>query len=191
MAKIKLNEVPEEGRNYSYNRQTGELNEDLKDLIGSNEYQTEFFLKPLNHKDFSLRGHVVTATQEICSLCGETFNFKTKAQLNEIIIPGADNNKILEKQSRANHVSETSESEISVSEYKNDVLEIGELIHEAIALSVPFNPKPEQKEDGSCTICDKVAEFGQFGYDENMGIIEKQNPFNVLKDFKIKNQKSN
>ena len=187
MAKIKLNEVPEEGRSYSYNRLTGELNEDLKDLIGANDYKTDFFLKPLNHKDFSLRGQIQTATQEICSLCGETFNFKTTAQLNEIIIPSAPNSKNLEKQSKSNHVSEMGETEISVSEYKNDVLEIGELIHEAIALSVPFNPKPDLKDDGSCTICDKLAQLGQFNYDENMGNVKKVNPFEALKDLKIKN----
>jgi len=55
--KIRLNEVPEEGQNYDYNRNTAELNEVLKDLIQNNDYNVHLFIKPLNTKDFTITGN--------------------------------------------------------------------------------------------------------------------------------------
>ena len=191
---IKLHEVPEEGREYIYNKATGELSESLRDLIENNDYQAQLFIKPLNHKDYSLTGVLKTKTVETCSLCGETFQFPTVAKINEILIPAAPN-KEKEKQSRSNHFSELDESTFGVSEYKNDVFDMGEHLHEAVALSVPFNPKPIQNANGDCSVCLKSFQSGDFNYDENMGSIgsvsEKPNPFNVLKDFKVKSVKSN
>lgn len=187
MAKIKLSEVPEEGRSYTYDKNTGELNQDLKDLIDNNNYQTEFFIKPLNHRDYSLRGFVQTATKETCSLCGETFNFAVKTQLNEVLIPKTEL-QISEKQSRSNHISENESDQITVYEYKNDVLEIGELIHEAIAISIPFNPKPPENENGDCSVCLSTIFKGQFSYDESVGSFQNQNPFSALKDLKLNKQ---
>lgn len=188
--KLKLNEIPDEGREYIYTKETGELTEDLRDLIENNPYQVQFFIKPLNHKDFVMNGTVVTKTKEICSLCGETFHFPTKAKINEIIIPKTSD-KDREKQSRANHISEQDENAPSVSEYKGEVFEIGDFVHEAIALSIPFNPKPEQTEKGDCSVCLNSLLSSPLTYDENISIVEKINPFSALKDLKLKNSKPN
>jgi uncharacterized protein len=188
--KLKLNEIPDEGREYIYTKETGELNEDLRDLIENNQYHVQFFIKPLNHKDFVMNGTVTTKTKEICSLCGETFHFPTKAKINEIIIPKTTD-KDHEKQSRANHISEQDENAPSVSEYKGEVFEIGDFVHEAVALSIPFNPKPELTEKGDCSVCLKSLLSSPFVYDENISIVEKINPFSALKDLKLKNSKPN
>jgi uncharacterized protein len=188
--KLKLNEIPDEGREYTYTKETGELNDDLRDLIESNAYSVQFFIKPLNNSDFVMTGQVSTRTKEICSLCGDTFNFQTKAQINEILIPKAID-KDHEKQSRANHISEQDENAPAVSEYKGEVFELGDFIHEAIALSIPFNPKPELTANGDCSVCLKSTPTHALIYDENVSIIEKVNPFLALKDLKLKNSKPN
>lgn len=183
--KLKLNEIPENGLEYIYTQKTGELNEDIRDLIENNNYHVQLFIKPLNNDDFAMNGHVTTKTKEICSLCGDTFHFPTTAKINEILIPksvGKDH----EKQSKANHISEHDEHAPSVSEYKGEVFDIGEFIHEAIALSVPFNPKPEQTEDGNCLFCLKTVPTSSFIYDEDISISQKINPFLSLKDLKLK-----
>ncbi len=189
--KLKLNEIPDEGREYIYTKETGELNEDLRDLIENNSYQVSFFIKPLNSDDFMLNGTVTTKTKEICSLCGETFHFPTTAKLNEIIIPKPPSEKEREKQSKANHISEQDENAPSVSEYKGEVFEIGDLVHEAIALSIPFNPKPEKNDKGDCSVCLKSILTGPFVYDEELSTPVKINPFLALKDLKLKNTKPN
>ena len=54
--KIKLNEVSEIGKEYIFNRSTGELNFDLKDLIGDLPYEAEISIRPLNSKDYEVKG---------------------------------------------------------------------------------------------------------------------------------------
>lgn len=179
--KIKLNEIPADGRDYHFNRATGELNADLKDLISDNPYDLKFSIHPLNTKDYELKGSLKTHTEELCSLCGDTFQFNISPKIHEILIEAAGSDKELEKQSRSNHVSELNDSGPSVIEYHDDAFELSEFTHESIAISIPFNPK--------CETCLKSDTGEAFRYDEDMGNFEKakekENPFNVLKGLKI------
>lgn len=179
--KIKLNEIPADGREYTFNRKTAELNAVLQDLIADNPYDVKFFINPLNTKDYELKGKLTTHTQELCSLCGETFKFNVNAKIHEILIESAGADKELEKQSRSNHFSELNETGPSVVEYHDGVFEAGDFIHETAAISIPFNPK--------CESCLKSDTGEPFRYDEDMGNFEKakekENPFNVLKGLKI------
>lgn len=187
--KIKLSEIPEDGREYHLNRKTGELNDDLKDLIADHPYELHFSIRPLNSKDYELKGTLETHTNELCSLCGETFKFNIKTKIHEILIESAGADKDLEKQSRSNHFSELNESGPSVIEYSDATFEVGDFTHEVIGLNVPFNPKPELEDDGSCKVCLQANMNQIFKYDEDMSNFEaakdKQNPFNVLKGLKL------
>ena len=187
--KIKLNEIPEDGREYSLNRTTGEINSDLQDLIADHPYDLKFSIRPLNSKDYELKGTLETHTKELCSLCGETFKFKVKTKIHEILIESAGADKELEKQSRSNHFSELNESGPSVIEYDDATFNVGSFTHEVIGLNIPFNPKPELDADGSCKVCLQTNMNQTFKYDEDMGTFEKakeqENPFAVLKGLKI------
>ena len=50
---IKLSEIPEEGRSYVWNSQTGEINQVLQDLIKNQTYQADFSNRPINSKDYN------------------------------------------------------------------------------------------------------------------------------------------
>ncbi len=186
--KINLNEIPENGREFELSHKSAELTSEIKDLVGSHPYEVKFSITPLNTHDYELKGQIQTTTSEICSLCGETFNFKINTRLHEILIQSAGPDKELEKQSRSNHFSELNESGPSVTEYHGHTFEVGEFSHQAIALSVPFNPKPEADADGNCKVCLKMNLNQEIKYDEDMGNFEKakekENPFNVLKNLK-------
>jgi uncharacterized protein len=179
--KIKLNEIPESGREYHLTRTTGELNTDLQDLIADHPYELKFYIRPLNTKDYELKGSLATHTKELCSICGENFKFNIIPKIHEILIESAGQDKELEKQSRSNHFSELNENGPSVIEYSDAAFELGEFTHEAIAISIPFNPK--------CETCLKSDTGVPFRYDEDMGTFEKakeqENPFSVLKGLKI------
>lgn len=187
--KINLNEIPTDGRQYHLNRKSAELTPALKDLVGDHDYDVQFTITPLNSKDYELRGHVKTMTSEVCSLCGETFDFKIKAPLHEILIEAAGPDKELEKQSRSNHFSELNEGGPSVTEYSDSTFYAGEYTHQAIALAVPYNPKPEADEQGNCKVCLTMNLNQEIKYDEDMSIFEKakekENPFQVLKKLKL------
>ena len=188
--KIKLSEVPEDGREYIFNQATGEISADLKDLIGNEKYDATVFIKPLNHKDFSVVGRIKTATKEDCSLCGETFSLKADLAVNEILIPhNPRQNERLEKsekQVRSNHMSELDESGVGVIEYNDEEFEIGTCLRQIVALSIPYKPVPQTNKDGDCIVCLK-SQLTAFSYDENMGEDHKKNPFEVLKALKLNN----
>lgn len=185
--KIKLHEIPEEGREYVFNRSTGELNTVLKDLISDSAYEAKAFIRPLNSKDYEVKGFIKTHTDELCSHCGDSFKFKVEALVHEILIPGTEEIKNSQF-SKSNHVSELKEDGPGVSEYHSDQFDLGEFLHEAVALAIPFNPRHET-DDEACKTKFKTPVSGTFVYDEKMGnTIEqekKNNAFNVLKGLKI------
>lgn len=186
--KLRLNDIPADGQEFTFNQKTGEMTPAIKDLVGQNDYELTVFIKPLNHRDYEMKGILKAKTSELCSLCGENFAFPIKTKLNEILIPAEPEEKDLEKQSRSNHFSELDNDGPSVSEYEDGSFDIGEYTHQLIGLTVPFNPKPCIKENGDCEVCLKPNMNKPIRYDEDMTKFEaekqKQNPFNVLKNIK-------
>ncbi len=174
--KIRLNEIPEEGREYILNRKTGELNTVLQDLIEDAAYDVKLYIRPINSKDFDMNGDVKTLTGEQCSSCGEDFKLAVKRQIREILIPEQGEDRTGKYAKSSTPISESEEG-LSVSHYKSSQFDLGEFIHEAIALEVPFNPK--------CEECLKKADLEPFIYDEKMGEETKPNPFKSLKDLKL------
>lgn len=176
--KIRLNEIPEDGREYILNRNTGELNTILQDLIGNAAYDVQVYIRPINTKDFDMSGDIKTHTQEQCSTCGEDFNFPVNRRIREILIPEPEEDRTGKYAKSSTPISETEEdTALRVSHYKSSQFDMGEFIHEAIALDVPFNPR--------CSDCSKTAGLKPFIYDEKMGEETKPNPFQSLKDLKL------
>ena len=181
--KINLAEIPEDGRSYQFTNQTGELNAILSDLIGKNQYVADFFIKPLNSRDFEFSGKIETKTPGQCSRCGIDFAFPIKQKFREFLIP-KQNQPRGSRYSKVNHVSDLPEDAPEVSEYEGNAFDLGEYIHEVIALAAPFNVAGPEDENGDCSIC-KIPLKGQsFSYDEQMPPDKPQNPFAVLKNIK-------
>ena len=173
--KIRLNEIPEDGRNYIFNRKTGELNTALEDLIQNNSYEVNIDIRPLNSKDYTLTGIVVTKTPAQCSLCAEDFELDLKKKLHEILIPNQEDDRTGKYAKTA--IVTDSELNFSVTEYNKLEFDLGEFLHEAIALEIPFNP--------CCTACTATKKDKVFVYDEKMSEETKPNPFQALKGLKL------
>lgn len=174
--KIRLNEIPEDGRSYDFNRNTSELNEVLKDLIAANPYDVNLYIRPLNSKDYTVNGQVKTQTIEQCSRCGNDFNLAITKKINEILIPSQEQDRT-SKYAKSTTLNTEGEEEISVSEYTKLQFDLGEFLHEAIALEVPYTPH--------CTNCNSTEDDKTFIYDEKMGEETKPNPFKALKGIKL------
>lgn len=179
---VKLHEIPENGKEFVFNRKTAELNLILKDLIEDSNYEVTVFIKPMNTKNYEVKGTATASSTQLCSTCGDNFEFKSKAYISEILIPGAEDIKNSHF-SKSNHVSELNQDGPGVSEYFADTFDLGEFLHEAIAFTIPFNPKHDAK-DSACTVKFKSDENG-FIYDEKMSEEKKPNAFDVLKGIKL------
>lgn len=181
--KINLAEIPEEGRSYHFNSKTGELNSILSDIIGKNVYETQFVIKPLNSRDFEVLGSIQTKLPEVCSRCGIDFPFPVDKKFHEFLIPKQDQPRG-SKYSKVNHVSDLPEDGPDVTEYEGMHFDLGEYIHEVVALAAPFNAAGPEDEKGDCSICGIPVKGRSFSYDEQMPEDKPLNPFAVLKNIK-------
>lgn len=182
---INLAEIPEEGRNYEYTNETGEVTTDLVDLIGENKYVTTFTIRPLNSRDFTLTGSIKTKSKEICSYCGQGIQFPVHVKFNEILIPPQEMTRD-GHYAKPNHFTENETEGPQSFEYGTGMkLHIGEYLHESIALTIPFNPAPEITEKGDCGDCGLNVQSLMKNYQEEIAEGAPTNPFAVLKSLKV------
>lgn len=182
--KINLSEIPEEGKTFICTPKTGELTPVLKDLIEGADYHSEFFIKPLNSKDYEMSGSIRTEMPEDCSRCGIDFKFKINAPFREILIPRQTDTRT-GKYAKVNHISEAEASGPSVAEYDGLVFDMGEYLHEVVAIAAPFNPAGPEDEKGDCSICGIAVRGRVFSYNEEMPEEKPESPFSVLKNIKL------
>ena len=183
--RIKLSEIPEEGRSYVWTTQTGELKNNLEDLIKGQKYQVDFYIRPINSKDFELTGKIATQTPELCSRCGFDIIVPLKSSFHEILIPPQPEDRI-GKYAKVNHISESTGDGPSSTEYsENHNFDMAEYLHEVVAIALPFNPAPPKDATGSCSDCGKDIKDEPFSYTEDFDAVVKPNPFDVLKNIKL------
>lgn len=181
--RINLQEIPDEGREFVINNQTGELNQVLQDLIGNQAFNAEFTIRPTNTNTFELHGFIKTHLPEQCSRCGLDFKMPVNAKFTEMLIPRQEMPRDAHY-TKANHFSDMAGGGPSVLEYDGHHFEMGEYIHEVIALEEPFNPVAPVDQNDDCTVCKLNVKTHNFGYDEG-NTEEKTNPFGVLKNLKL------
>lgn len=182
--RINLAEIPEEGKSFVWNNKTAELNSVLEDLIGKLPHHAEFFIRPLNSKDYELSGTIRTELPETCSRCGIDFNFKVNEKYRAILIPRQSDSRT-GKYAKVNHVSESLEDGPEVYEYDGNVFMMGEYVHEVIAINTPFNPVAPEDEKGDCSVCKIPVRGRVFSYNEEMPEDKPNNPFDALKNIKL------
>lgn len=181
--KINLNEIPSEGKSWSFNEKTGELNATLNDLIGKNPYQAELSILPLQTGGtYELRGSVKTQFPEQCSRCGIDFKHKINEKFNYLLMPELETPRD-GKYTKPNHYTDLHEETIETAEYQGHHFEAAEFLHEVIALYEPLIPAPALDDKDDCTECKLSMKNRTFSYDE--GELPKANPFGALKGIKL------
>jgi uncharacterized protein len=182
--KINLAEIPEEGKSFVVNNKTAELNTVLKDLVGDMPHRAEFFIKPLNTRDFELTGEIETEVPSECSRCALDFNLKIKQPFTGILIPRQADDRT-GKYAKVNHVSEALTDGPVTAEHDGLIFDMGEYLHEAVAIAMPFNPVGPENEKGDCSVCGIRVRGRNFGYDEVMPKEKPESPFAALKNIKL------
>lgn len=182
--KIRLNEIPDEGRSYLFDRQSAELNSDLQDLIGSKPYSIDVFIKPIGNA-YEMRGTVQTTLDEVCSTCGYDFELPVDRKFNEIIFQDETEHRKSQGVHGNQSVDFLGEGPAMVP-VRGNVFDASDYFHEAIALAEPFYPTCGP--NGTCLHADEVREIVErLEAEADFGEAESTNksPFAVLKDVEL------
>jgi uncharacterized metal-binding protein YceD (DUF177 family) len=184
---IMLKDLPPEGRDFEFTQESGELTAVLKELIGSNPYRLQIHLQPMGNT-YSLHGELKTGMDLQCSLCANDFKLPVQLKLNELIVIERPLSKG-DQTSKANHAHEWADSGPNYMVLPNEVFDVAEYAHEAVALAEPIRPlcAPERENGcanaGSERIQRPWLSYGQ----EKSGAADIQsNPFQVLEKLKLK-----
>ena len=184
---IRLSEIPAEGRSYEYDRESGELNEILSDLIEDHPYKVDLFIKPIGNA-YEMRGEIKAGVTEICSTCGWDFEANLGRKVNEILFEEQEEHRKGHSVHGNRSVDFLGEGP-SMTAYKGDVFNAADYVHEVIALAEPFYPTCG--ENGQCKRQDEVAEIRR-KLDAEFALAEEQakavgNPaFSVLKNLDLR-----
>lgn len=178
--KIRLSEIPEDGRHFSFTRETGELNRALKDILEKAPYKVEMTIRPLGNA-YEMEGKIVTSLSEICSLCGWDLNLPLNKPFKEIMIEAPEIDRethSVHGNQSVNFLSDTGSS----TTFKDGFFDAAEFVHELVAISEPLypacgDPDCEHLEEATQKRAELAAEFSRA--DEN------KSPFALLKDVEL------
>jgi uncharacterized metal-binding protein YceD (DUF177 family) len=178
---ITLKDLPPEGRKFSYDRESGELNEALADLIDDNSYKVEFTITPMGNA-FDLKGQITTNLDLQCSLCAIDLKHRVSEAIHELLVIQKPLNKG-DQQTKTNHAHEWSEQGPNYILLETDVFHVAEYVHEVIGLAEPIRPLGKPDCDLSCeNMSESTRKWLIAGESSEI----RTNPFHVLEKIKLK-----
>jgi uncharacterized protein len=188
--KIRLSDIPREGSSWQLIQgQEEDLDLALRDLLGENEpYSVKLRIDPLDQSGtYQVSGSISTQWDEACSRCGDAFKFKINQPFHDLLIPRLEMPRN-GSTSKPQHIQHTSaQAEMSAYEYESNCFDLGEFLHEIIALARPLAPQPEVDTLGNCELChksrDQIAAMFQSQI-EDSDSLKRPSPFDVLKNLK-------
>lgn len=180
---ILLRELPPEGREFTYTHSSQELNDSLKDLIGSNSYEIRFRITPMGNT-FDLRGTVKTHLDLECSLCAMDLTFPVEQKIHELLVLEKPLSKG-DQLTKTNHAHEWESGGPDYIMLDSEVFRVGDYIHEVVALAEPIRPLGKPDCDINCeNIPENLRKHLQTEGSRREQI--RANPFRVLEKFKLK-----
>ncbi|MBC86001.1 MAG: hypothetical protein CL677_02390 [Bdellovibrionaceae bacterium] len=179
-----LSEIPEDGALYTYSKESGELNDALKDLIGDHPYTVEIQIQPMGDV-FKLTGQVTTKMDQICSRCAIELQEPIHCEFDELLMVDDPSHYKNGSQSRGHYSSEFKENEPFCHYVKSDEFNVEEFIHEMIAINEPLRPLGRPECEISCENYNKAIEKGWISSENEQMSQDRQNPFSALKGMKL------
>jgi len=180
--KIRLKEIPQDGRSYVFNRASAELNETLKDLVGESDYNVELYIKPIGNA-YEMTGSLKTVVPETCSHCGYQFELPIDRRINEVLFEDV----VVDRKSHSVHGNQSVDFEEkgpSMTPVYGDIFDADEFVHEMVALSEPFYPMCGP--NGQCLHAKEVEEIRRrLEAESDITKEEKPSPFSVLKSLDL------
>jgi uncharacterized protein len=105
-------------------------------------------LYPVDARSFCLRGRMSTAVETECVRCLEPFVMKVEQQLDLLYLPQSENVGSGEDEER-----ELSDQDMAVGFYRDDEIDLSQMIWEQVYLALPMKPLCKQDCRGLCQEC--------------------------------------
>lgn len=182
--KLNLNEVTSDPMEFNTNRQYGDLNEVLNDLIGDQDYSVHLSLQKVGNA-YLMSGDVKTKLPLTCSDCGGEYLHPLDQHFEELLVI-QDPYQKGDRASRNNHSHEWETDQPQCTYLESNVADLGELVHEQIALLEPLRPQGDVDPSHECEDVSQIKrEWLSFG-ESDKPLDDKQNPFKALEGLKLK-----
>ena len=98
-----------------------------------------------NRQHYRLAGRLRTTLELVCSRCLEAFPLAVDEGLEVLFLPHAENTGEGER--------EVEDEDLSTAFYRDQVLDLGQLVQEQFYLVVPMKPLCDQNCKGLCEVC--------------------------------------
>ena len=134
--RIRLSEIPKEGRAYTFDRASGELDEVLEDLIKKNNYEVELFIKPIANA-YEMRGKVKTKVTELCALCGWDIDVEIDKSVNEILMEVDESEHRKSQSVHGNHSIDYDSEGPALVPIKGESFDAGDFVRDIVGIAEP------------------------------------------------------
>ncbi len=183
---VRLNEIPDDGDFWEFNQESKDkLKDFLTPELDINEYSIRVSVKPMGNiyevtVDYNVRHDL------LCSKCAFEFKLPVSKKCKEIIV-------IRDKHERIDQTKSTLKNwqdDLFCTELDKPILHLGHFIREVILIDTPNRPLAygEQCEQEAC---EPIKKYNFSATEDNWVNEQKNQPFSVLKDMKIKANKYN
>ncbi len=131
--KIRLNEIPADGRSYEFTRLDKDIFEGIKDLVA--DFKVNIRIEPITSSNFQITGSIQASEVAECSKCGWDLPLKLNLKISEVLVK-EEPQEIRKKQHVHGNQSmdfDSDQDQLQVTYYKSDELNLTEWLHEQIA----------------------------------------------------------
>jgi len=145
--KVKLNEIPQGGLELHYSSESHELDTALFDLLGEAPiYKVDLLL---NHSDSvtQLKGSISATLTQACSRCVENFESPLAKKFTTIYSKSEEGIKTLSEG------LDDLQGSFDIEFISGNELDVGDVVHEQIAIDIPFQPLCSEDCKGLCPQC--------------------------------------
>jgi uncharacterized protein len=145
--KVKFHEVPSSGLDIEFSEKSVELNNALSDLLGATpSYKARLSLRPVDEM-VHLSGDLSTNITTSCSRCGEDFVSAISKKFVTAFYKSEDNIKNF-----GGNIDDI-EGSFDLEFLEGNEIDLAELLHEQVAIEIPFQPLCSEDCKGLCVSC--------------------------------------
>lgn len=172
---VKTNEIPPQGLTYHFTSQSAELNTHLEDIMGPfPEYKAQLDVKTSESVTY-IKTNISGQLDLVCSRCAEATNLPfTKKTL---IAYQRSDGKVVPMMDNLDDLDTSFEVEF----LEGNEINLAEVVHEQIALEIPFQPLCQEDCQGLCSQCGNNLNRTKC---QCPSVAEKYSPFAKLKNLK-------